>query len=426
MQISTKVHTSVTSAMLLSFLGVASTAGAQTAEYVSPTVTSKTEMTTLIDMNRLHLGDNFRQAEQANKTAFYNAQQAQDQPQMAQVMTDSAILSTLEQDGGAQPKAEEALNIRKRLFGESSPQVAESLNTVALIHLTNKNYTAAQEQAKAALALEYANPERDALRIADSYDILAKAMLQQAGNTQGEKLANMAMDIHLKALGPSNPAVARDLFTLANFALLKGDTDKARDLFSRSLNIADDLQKPSDLLALSTLSAIDGKMNESKQLFEKCMTVCNSKYGAQHPVSLGTRALYVKVLWNHQRWLEALQSRADLPVSTSSIASLTAENTVFEKAIQTPQIHTYNWQNVALCLMFTVVPLGLLAVMVLYRNAFKVPTSHGFNEFIEKSGNVNPTIAVNQAARAKMGANTTPSGRLALKNLRDADLAKHK
>jgi hypothetical protein len=194
------------------------------------------------------------------------------------------------------------------------------------------------------------------------------------------------------------------------------------------LAIADDLQKPSDLLALSTLSAVNGDMSKSKELFEQCLSICDTKFGKEQPVSLGTRALYVKILWNHQRWLEALQSRADLPVTTSSIAALTPENQVFEKAIQTPQIQTYNWQNVTLCILFAVVPISLLVVMHLFRNAFKVPTSNGFNEFIETNRPVNPnranSTAVYDATRTRV--NTSPSGRLALKNLRDSDLTKRK
>jgi hypothetical protein len=387
-------------------------------------------LTTLIDLNRLHLSDNFGQAEQTLKTSLNAAQQAQDTPQVAQIMNDSALLSALEQDNDAQQRAEEALSIRQRVFGQNSEQVAESLNTIAFIHLTSKSYTAAAEQANAALVVEQTNPEKNALRIADSYTILAKAMLEQGDNSRGEQLAKAALDIHSQALGPSNPAVSRDLYTLGNFALLKGDTTRAKELFSTSLVNADDLQKPSDLLALSTLASIEGDMKKSKELFEQSIAICNSKFGKEHPVTLGTRALYVKVLWNHQRWLDSLQSRSDLPVTTSSIAALTPENQIFEKAIQTPQIQTYNWQNLALCLVFALLPLSLLFVMVYLRhNAFKVPAGHGFNEFVNSTRATNAAStprSVDEATAPRNRANTSPSGRLALKNLRESELTRHK
>lgn len=430
MQISGKVRTSLTTAILAGFLGVAASANGQTStdNFPTPTLSSKSDLVTLLDSERLHLGEGIIQADRLNRDALSAAQANQNRELTAQLLNDAALIGVMQHDGTAMDKAQEAISARRRLFGEESEKVADSLNTMALINASNKNFEAAEQNAKAALAIESLDTEKNAVRIADTYSILANTMLIQGQNKVAADLADKAMDIHVKALGPSNPVVAHDLYTLANVALTQADTNKARDLFNRSLSIADTTEKPSDFLALSVLSAIAGDMPKSKELFEKCWSLLNTNIGADQPVTLGTRALYVKALWDHQRWMEALQNRNDLPAQTNSTATQTVENLVFERAIQTPQIQTYNWQNVALCVMFGLVPLTLIGIMVVFKNLFKVPTSNGFNEFVEQNRTRKPSSTTMDAPKPEaaktnaMVASTSPSGRLALKNLRDRDL----
>jgi tetratricopeptide (TPR) repeat protein len=255
------------------------------------------------------------------------AQLAQDAAKTADIMNDLAVLAALENDAQlAKATANEAFNDRLAIFGDMSEQTAESLNTLGLASIAGMDYAEAQRYAMRALSIESGDPEKNALRIADSYDILAQAYFEEGDLVQAERLAKQALEIHSRALSPSNPASARDVFILANVELQAGHAAKAAELLEQSVDVSDDLQKTHSVLGLAIVAAAKGDMVHSRELFQRSINLAVRQFGDDSSIVVGMKALYVKVLWDQGRWIDALQVRGDLPDTRKTIDDLLVED----------------------------------------------------------------------------------------------------
>ena len=133
--------------------------------------------------------------------------------------------------------AEEALEVTKKTFGPDHPQVATSLNNLALLYDAQGRYAEAEPLYKRALAIrkKVLGPEHP--QVATSLNNLAELYRAQGRYAEAEPLYKRALLIMEKALGPDHLDVATVLENLAALYKEMGNEEDAKHLESRAQTI---------------------------------------------------------------------------------------------------------------------------------------------------------------------------------------------
>ncbi len=147
------------------------------------------------------------------------------------------LLSQQARYGEAIPRAMEALALREQVLGPTHPDVALSLNELALLLQATGDYAGARPLLERALrireqALGPTHPD-----VAQSLHNLA-LLLEATGDSAGARpLLERALRINERTLGPTHPDVALSLSSLALLLQATGDSAGARPLLERALRI---------------------------------------------------------------------------------------------------------------------------------------------------------------------------------------------
>ena len=162
-------------------------------------------------------------------------------PDTAESLNNLALLLKSQGDyAAAKPLYEQALAIRKQVYGERNPLYALSLNNLALLLHAQKDYAAAKPLYKQALAVfEQVLGARDPYT-ARSLNNLAE-LLQDQGDLAGAKLLlEQALAIRKAALGERHPDTAQSLNNLAALLEAQGDYAAAKPLLEHAVEIGRD------------------------------------------------------------------------------------------------------------------------------------------------------------------------------------------
>ena len=133
--------------------------------------------------------------------------------------------------------AQEALRVAEATFGIEHPNVATSLNNLAVVCRDQGKYAEAEPLFRRALAiLEKAlGPEHP--DVATSLNNLAGLYEDQGKYAEAEPLYRRALAIREKALGPEHPDVATSLNNLAELYRAQSKYAEAEPLYRRALAI---------------------------------------------------------------------------------------------------------------------------------------------------------------------------------------------
>ena len=141
------------------------------------------------------------------------------------------------------PLAQRALAIREKALGSVHPDVAQSLNNLAVLYQAQGNYGAAEPLYQRALAIREKALGSVHPDVAESLNNLA-FLYQTQGNygaaeplfkyRAAESLYQRALVIREKALGPVHPTVATSLNNLASLYQDQGNYGAAEPLFKRA------------------------------------------------------------------------------------------------------------------------------------------------------------------------------------------------
>jgi tetratricopeptide (TPR) repeat protein len=297
-------------------------------------LSAKTDLTVLMDADRLHIGArNTDYAETIVNRLLIDSAQKGDDAKTASYLTDRGLLYALQSDlKSAQQLCTQALETRKKLGGPSAPTVADSLNAVSTVALYSQEYLNAEQYANAAILVEEKDTERNALRLADSYDILSRAYLDEGKFAKAEAPATKAWQIRVHVLGPANQAVSQSLYTLALYHAQKGDFEKANTCLEESIAHADSLQKSTSFLAQAMLFAAQGNIEQSRKSYDQGIKIKQYVLGEKNPGLLAVKSLYIKSLWNHQHWADALELRSALPNWTQSASALDLDGRLLQRS----------------------------------------------------------------------------------------------
>ncbi|MEZ4471332.1 MAG: CHAT domain-containing tetratricopeptide repeat protein [bacterium] len=131
---------------------------------------------------------------------------------------------------------QEALTLRRAQPGRADALVAQSLSNLALIQQARHDFAGAQALLEEALALETAAGV-DAAERGTTVGNLSVLEHERGDYEAAFRHGELALELHLAALGPAHPTVARDLHNLALAQSALGDHAGARARLERALAV---------------------------------------------------------------------------------------------------------------------------------------------------------------------------------------------
>ncbi len=213
-----------------------------------------------------------------------------DHPDVASSLNKLAMLLSIKSDyEGAEPLYRRALVIREKALGPDHPTVAGSLNNLANLLYRKADYEGAEPLFHRALAIQGKALGPDHPDVATSLSSLA-ALLYSKDDYEGtEPLFRRALAIQEKALGPDHPDVATSLNNLATLLYSKDDYEGAEPLYRRALAIKEKSLGPDHpdvaplLNNLATLLTANAGAAGAEPLYRRALAIQDKALGPDHP-----------------------------------------------------------------------------------------------------------------------------------------------
>ncbi|MFV9692032.1 MAG: tetratricopeptide repeat protein [Desulfobacteria bacterium] len=137
-----------------------------------------------------------------------------------------------------------SLMINEKALGRDHPDVAISLNNLALLYDAQGKYSEAEPSHKRSLAIREKVLGPDHPDVATSLNNLAGLYDAQGKYSEAEPLYKRSLAIREKALGPDHPDVATSLNNLALLYDVQGKYSEAEPLYKRSLSVLEKVLGP--------------------------------------------------------------------------------------------------------------------------------------------------------------------------------------
>jgi serine/threonine protein kinase len=186
---------------------------------------------------------------------------------------------------------EDSLSIRRRLYGDRDPRVAESLISLGELRYQAGDIDAAEPLLREALAINEALhlPGSLAVAKAKSYLALVLASAGRQDYAAAEQLDREALEIYRRQLGPNDPSVLLIEFNLS-MALFRGrNFADADELLQRTYATAQRVlgdANPSTAnyaAGLAEIRAAERRLDEAETLFRSALAAIEEHYGTEHP-----------------------------------------------------------------------------------------------------------------------------------------------
>lgn len=155
--------------------------------------------------------------------------------------------------------AQRALTIYQQVLGQEHPDVATSLNTLAELYLSQKNYSQAEPLFWRALAIREKMLKQQPLGVVTSLNNLISLYKEQAKYSAAEPLQERALAIYEQVLGQKSPTkLVPSLTNLARLYHAQGKYTQAERSYQRILAIGEKLEQshPFVIGSLNNLSLL--------------------------------------------------------------------------------------------------------------------------------------------------------------------------
>jgi tetratricopeptide (TPR) repeat protein len=183
---------------------------------------------------------------------------------------------------------EESLQLRRALGKDYEFEVAETLNSLALVHEKTGNYTKAEQLYKKALEI-YRRSEQHQAHFAASKHNLAGLYFTKGLYKKAEKNYQKALDIRKRLLGARHPDVAQSLNNLAAVHYAKGNYTAATPLWQQALDIyraafgEHHAYYAAVLGNLAGLYYVAGNYEAAEPLYQQALKIRRETVGERHP-----------------------------------------------------------------------------------------------------------------------------------------------
>ncbi|MGD8376111.1 MAG: serine/threonine-protein kinase [Acidobacteriota bacterium] len=192
----------------------------------------------------------------------------------------------------AEAQLEGALERRRRLFGDSDPEVAEALDRLARARLDRGRTDEAEQLALEALTTRQALLGDDHPAVGESLVTLAKAKFVQGDADRGRELLDRGIVLLDEDPEEHGGQLADALHTGARIELQEGELERAEDLVRREIGIrrAAGTRTRGLALALDTLASVlsirgqPEQLEESEAAYLEAIEIERELLGDNHPV----------------------------------------------------------------------------------------------------------------------------------------------
>jgi CHAT domain-containing protein/Tfp pilus assembly protein PilF len=277
-----------------------------------------------------------------------------DHRDIAEALNSLAILYYYKGDSvRAELLCQRALIIREKALGPGHPDVADSLKNLAFICVDRGDYAKAELLCRRALTIKERELGLEHTELASYIHDLALFCQNQRNYAEAEPLYRRALAIREKMPGPEHPAVAQTLNNLANIYRDKGDYAKAEPLYRRALSIrkkALGVEHPDVAQSLNNLAVLysyEGDYAKAEPLYQYALVIKEKRLGPEH-LSLATSLNGLAILYYnkgdsgkaemlHRRAL-AVREKAlgpkhpEVAISFNNLALVYAKNGEYAKA----------------------------------------------------------------------------------------------
>ena len=188
----------------------------------------------------------------------------------AACLTLSGALAMRARPEQAQQDLEKALAIRERLLGPQSLQLADTLNTLGMVHRLQERYVDAERYYRRALAIQRAHPPTPELGI--TLNNLGQLAAARGRSKEALELFHQAVETWEGLPGPPNPGMATALNQAGVLAYKNKQYAEATAL----------LEKAGSAEALLNLGAAhlkEKRFHESAQAYQRAIELLTKQWG---------------------------------------------------------------------------------------------------------------------------------------------------
>ncbi len=188
----------------------------------------------------------------------------------------------------ARPLLERSLALRRRLFGEEHPAVAESLEALGNLVQIQGDLDRAEALQRQGLRIRRKLLGNDDPAVALSLNGLATVLTAKAQYDEAERLLREALAINRRHYGNEHQEVATDLGNLGYVVKLKGDLVAAEALYKETLRVLRKLfgnthpMIATQLNNLAVLQAERGDLVGAEKSYRESLAIAHRLYGEEH------------------------------------------------------------------------------------------------------------------------------------------------
>jgi tetratricopeptide (TPR) repeat protein len=213
--------------------------------------------------------------------------------------------------GGRRPD-DSVQGVRGGESRDKSANVPDALEKIRNL-IVKAHYAEAEGNARALLTETEARSGHESAEVAEVLDLLVEALFRgkEASSPETQALAERAVVIKEKILGPDGLALSQSLNNLARVTYLNGDFAKSIQLADRSLAIREKALGPShpdvaqSLNTLAVLHRDTGDFGAARKLCERALSIRETSLGPDAPAVGESVDVLGSVLMNTGEYAEA-------------------------------------------------------------------------------------------------------------------------
>jgi serine/threonine protein kinase/tetratricopeptide (TPR) repeat protein len=225
-----------------------------------------------------------RQALALRKSVF-----GEKDPRVADSLHDlGALLSDQGKPAEAEALFRQALAMRRELLGNEGPEVANSLDALGVALSGQSRFPEAEEIHRQALALRKRLFGEEHLDVAASMHNLASALLWEGKRSEAETSFRQVIAMRKKLLGNEHPLLAMTLGNLATTLWWENKFPEAEKVCRETLDMQRKLlgdEHPDVATALHNLARVlqsEGKLAEAESLYRQALQIREKRLGPMH------------------------------------------------------------------------------------------------------------------------------------------------
>ncbi len=206
---------------------------------------------------------------------------------------------------------EQALAIREEIFGSDHPDVADSLNALAMLARTQNDFDQAEKLHRQALAIRVKTLGPDHFTTAVSLNNLSVLYRMQGKYEQAEPLLQQALHIYEQFRGPDDHDTLMTCLNLAKLYLEQQKYKQAQEFLQQVQATSERVLEPEDTLIafnlylLARLSYEQGNYEQAEKLWLRSITILETTYGPEHPTSAESLIQLAKLYYAQGNYAQA-------------------------------------------------------------------------------------------------------------------------